>query len=55
MIWNVYLSGEIHTNWRSVIINLADQKKLSVKFTAPVINHDHSDNCGSIILGGEDE
>ena len=55
MIWNVYLSGEIHTNWRSVIINLADQKKLSVKFTAPVINHDHSDNCGSIILGEEDE
>tara|TARA_B100000029_G_scaffold143802_1_gene139040 strand:- start:255 stop:704 length:450 start_codon:yes stop_codon:yes gene_type:complete len=54
MVWNVYLSGEIHTNWRSVVTELAFQKKLPVEFFSPVTNHELSDDCGAIILGKEE-
>ncbi len=51
---NVYLSGEIHTNWREEIIDLCKKKKLEVKFSSPVTNHNASDNCGVEILGDEE-
>lgn len=51
----VYLSGEIHTNWRDEIINLCKKEKLQISFTSPITNHEASDNCGVEILGGEDK
>ena len=52
---NVYLSGEIHTNWREEIIKLCKEEDLSIKFTSPITNHDASDNCGIEILGEEEK
>ena len=51
---NVYLSGEIHTNWRDEIIQLCEKEKLQIKFSSPTTNHDASDNCGVEILGHEE-
>ncbi len=48
----VYLSGEIHTNWREEIIKGAEG--LSVEFSAPVTDHAASDDCGVTILGSEE-
>lgn len=52
MTLNVYLSGEIHTDWRERIINGA--KGLDVVFSSPVTDHAASDDCGVAILGAED-
>ena len=49
---NVYLSGEIHTDWRDQIIN--GTKDLDISFFSPVTDHAASDDCGSRILGSED-
>lgn len=48
---NVYLSGEIHTDWREQIITGA--KDLDVVFSSPVTDHAASDDCGVSILGAE--
>ncbi|MBY6003501.1 YtoQ family protein [Salipiger bermudensis] len=48
----VYLSGEIHTDWREQIIEGA--QGLDVTFAAPVTDHAASDDCGVAILGAED-
>ena len=53
--WHVYLSGEIHTDWRERIIEGAEKLELPVSFAAPVTDHDASDDCGAVILGGEDK
>ncbi|MEL6564268.1 MAG: YtoQ family protein [Pseudomonadota bacterium] len=50
---NVYLSGEIHTDWREQIITGADG--LDVSFSGPVTDHGASDDCGVAILGAEDQ
>ncbi|MEW9918295.1 YtoQ family protein [Marimonas sp. MJW-29] len=47
----VYLSGEIHTDWREQIIEGA--KGLDVTFSSPVTDHAASDDCGVAILGAE--
>ncbi|UWR15768.1 YtoQ family protein [Sulfitobacter sp. M368] len=47
----VYLSGEIHTDWRERIINGAEG--LDVRFDSPVTDHAASDDCGVAILGAE--
>lgn len=47
----VYLSGEIHTDWRDQIIQGA--QGLDVTFSAPVTDHAASDDCGVRILGAE--
>jgi len=52
MTLNVYLSGEIHTDWRARII--AGAEGLDVTFSAPVTDHGASDDCGFAILGAED-
>ena len=52
---NVYLSGEIHSDWREEIIQLCSKEKLDVKFTSPVTDHESSDNCGAEILGSEEK
>ena len=51
---NVYLSGEIHSNWREEIITLCDDEDLDIFFTSPVTNHEASDDCGIEILGPEE-
>ena len=48
---NIYLSGEIHTDWRDQIIDGAAE--LNVSFSAPVTDHDASDDCGVAIMGAE--
>jgi len=52
---NVYLAGEIHTNWRDDLIDLCNKKNLEIHFSSPVTNHENSDNCGVQILGAEDK
>ena len=51
MTLNVYLSGEIHTDWREQITEGA--KGLDVAFSSPVTDHAASDDCGVAILGEE--
>ena len=51
MSLNVYLSGEIHTDWRDQITQAA--KGLGVTFSGPVTDHAASDDCGVRILGAE--
>ena len=52
--WNVYLSGEIHTDWREQIVSGAAAADLPVEFSSPVTHHESSDDCGASILGAED-
>ena len=47
MQWTVYLSGEIHTDWRQQIISGADG--LPVEFTSAVTNHEASDAAGDVL------
>lgn len=49
----VYLSGEIHTDWRAEILSGA--QGLEVEFSAPVTDHGASDDCGVAIMGAEDD
>lgn len=51
MALSVYLSGEIHTDWRDQIIEGA--RGLDVVFDGPVTDHGASDDCGVAILGAE--
>ena len=51
MTLKVYLSGEIHTDWREEIT--AGCEGLDVAFSAPVTDHAASDDCGVAILGAE--
>ncbi len=51
MSLKIYLSGEIHTDWREQII--AGAAELDVSFDAPVTDHEASDDCGVAILGAE--
>ena len=53
--WTVYLSGEIHTDWREQIAAGIDSSKLPVTLLAPVTDHAASDDCGVDILGAEDK
>ncbi len=53
--WSVYLSGEIHTDWRQRIETGASEAGLPVRFSAPVTDHASSDDCGTAILGDEAE
>ena len=51
----VYLSGEIHTNWRDEIINKCKDLNLNIKFYSPVTDHELSDDIGIKILGNEEK
>ena len=51
---NIYLAGEIHSDWRDEIIQLTKKNDLNVNFSSPVTDHDASDNCGVKILGNEE-
>ena len=51
--WKLYLSGEIHTDWREQIEAGCKAANLPVTFFAPVTHHEASDDCGVAILGEE--
>lgn len=51
----VYLSGEIHSNWREQIMAGAEAAGLDIAFSAPVTIHENSDDCGVAILGEEEK
>ena len=51
MTLTVYLSGEIHTDWREEIA--AEAGGLDVRFTGPITDHAASDDCGVAIMGPE--
>lgn len=52
MSWNVYLSGEIHSDWRQKIISGAEERGLDIFFSSAVTNHEASDAAGDV-LGSE--
>ena len=52
--WVVYLSGEIHSDWRTRIEDGAKAAELNIGFASPVTDHAKSDDCGVAILGAED-
>ena len=51
--WSIYLSGEIHTDWRERIEAGLKENNLPVTTLAPVTDHASSDDCGVDILGEE--
>ena len=51
--WRVYLSGEIHSDWREVIAQGVAAAGLPVDLTSPITNHGDSDDCGVVIFGAE--
>ena len=53
MTWSVYLSGEIHTDWRQQIMRGAESNGLPIVFTSAVTDHEASDAAGDV-LGKED-
>lgn len=55
MTWSVYLAGEIHSDWRTELINEINSRNLPILFTGPVTNHANSDDCGVAILGEEEK
>lgn len=54
MNWNVYLSGEIHTDWRQQIIDGVKAYDLPVEFTSAVTNHEASDAAGDLLGADSD-
>ncbi|MEM8710231.1 MAG: YtoQ family protein [Planctomycetota bacterium] len=44
--WNVYLSGEVHTDWRDAIVAAAERLELPIRFTSAVTDHPASDAAG---------
>ena len=54
MKWTVYLSGEIHTDWRQQVMQGAANNKLPVAFSSAVTDHEASDAAGDV-LGAEQD
>lgn len=54
-IWTIYLSGEIHTDWRERIAVGVKEAGLPVDLVSPVTDHETSDKCGVEILGAEEK
>ena len=49
MSWTVYLSGEIHTDWRDQIIAGCESQGLQLQFTSAVTDHEASDAAGDFL------
>lgn len=47
--WTVYLSGEIHTDWREQIEKGVEALDLPVSFKSPVTDHAASDAAGDML------
>ncbi|KAL1530945.1 hypothetical protein AB1Y20_001836 [Prymnesium parvum] len=54
-VWRVYLSGEIHSDWREQIAAGIASRSLPVQLTSPNPSHEDSDDCAAIILGTEEQ
>ena len=54
MNWNVYLSGEIHSDWRQKIMQGATEQGLDIKFTSAVTEHEASDAAGDVLRKNDD-
>ena len=54
MKWNVYLSGEIHTDWRDVITRGCEKKGLDINFMSAITDHDASDSSGDGLGNAEE-
>ena len=54
-IWKLYLSGEIHTDWREEIARGCEEADLPISISGPVTHHEASDDCGVAILGAESD
>lgn len=52
---SIFLSGEIHSNWREQIAQGIERQALPVRLLAPVTDHAASDGCGVEILGSESD
>ena len=53
--WSVYLSGEIHSDWRAQIASGIEGARLPMSLSAPVTDHSASDDAGTGTLGEEPE
>jgi YtoQ family protein len=53
--WSVYLSGEIHSDWRERIEAGTHDAELPLSFSAPVTDHAASDDAGVGTLGEQSE
>ncbi len=51
----IYLSGEIHSDWREQITAGVEQQNLPITILSPITTHSASDNVGVDILGAEDK
>ena len=49
MTWTIYLSGEIHSDWRQQIIDGARALELPVDFTSAITDHEASDAAGDML------
>lgn len=54
MEWTIYLSGEIHSDWREQIMRGARENDLPVRFVSAVTHHESSDAAGDV-LGQESD
>lgn len=50
----VYLSGEIHSDWRDAIVKASQNQNLPIEFLTPVVTHSASDDAGDV-LGVEEK
>ena len=53
--WNVYCSGEIHTNWRKLLSSMVKAEQLPIELTSPNCNHEESDAVGDILNEADPE
>lgn len=55
MAYTIYLSGEIHSDWREQIKQGIEEANLDIEVLSPITDHDTSDNVGDAILGAEEK
>ncbi len=53
--WTVYLSGEIHSDWRERIARGIEAADLPIHLSAPVTVHKDSDDCAAAIFGTQND
>ncbi|MCF6251036.1 MAG: YtoQ family protein [Methylococcaceae bacterium] len=53
MSYTIYLSGEIHSTWRTQIKQGILENNLNIEVLSPITDHNNSDNVGTEILGAE--
>ncbi|MFT6028726.1 MAG: YtoQ family protein [Oleiphilaceae bacterium] len=54
MKYSIYLSGEIHSDWRERITQGLKEQNIDVNIYSPITNHKASDEVGVRILGAEE-